>query len=55
MKMNLNRKGGEYRDRMKTPSDVSGWSERPGPGFGHIAITAGPVMRQRIKGETEHG
>jgi hypothetical protein len=55
MKMNLNRKGGEDREKRKTPSGVSGWSGRPGLGFGRIAITAGPVMANIMKGRTKHG
>jgi hypothetical protein len=32
-------------------SGPSEWSRRPGPENGHIAITAGPVMRHHAKGD----
>ncbi len=48
-------KGGENRGNIRNTKLYSSLSGRPGLGIGQIAITAGPVMRQRMKGETEHG
>jgi hypothetical protein len=48
-------KEANIRGRINVSGLLWGQPGRPGLDFGQIAVTAGPVMRQRIKGETEHG
>jgi hypothetical protein len=46
------RNGGEIQRKIRAACGKSGLSRRPGLAFKDTAITAGPVMRNHIKGGT---